>query len=202
MRLFGTPRSPYVRKVRIVLAEKQIPHDYIVARGSAPGSPVPALNPLAKVPTLVRDDGRPLYDSPVIVDYLDALGSGPQLIPADFEGRIEVKRWEALGDGITDATVAIHHERLEPVDKQRAADWFAKRRDKIDQGLATMERDLGNNDYCYGQRFTLADIATGYALAYLDYALPDYEWRSKHPALARLAERLAARPSFIGNGHA
>lgn len=201
MKLYGTPRSPYVRKVRIVLAEKQIPHDYIIARGSAPGSPVPALNPLAKVPTLVRDDGRPLYDSPVIVDYLDALGSGPRLIPEDFEGRIEVKRWEALGDGITDATVAIHHERLEPADKQRAADWFAKRRDKIDQGLATMARDLGNNEYCYGQRFTLADIAAGYALAYLDHALPDYEWRRQHPALARLAERLAARPSFIGNGH-
>jgi len=201
MKLFGTPGSPYVRKVRIVLAEKKIPHDYIVARGSAPDSPVPPFNPLAKIPTLVRDDGRGLYDSPVIVEYLDAFGSGPKLIPEDFESRIEVKRWEALGDGIAEATVNIHHEYREPPDKQRAPAWFAKHQFKIDRGLAAMEKALGANEYCFGGHFTLADIAAGYALSYLDHALPHFEWRSKHPALARLAERLAARPSFIGNGH-
>lgn len=201
MKLYGTPGSPYVRKVRIVLAEKQIPHDYIVARASTPDSPVPAFNPLAKIPTLVRDDGRALYDSPVIVEYLDAFGSGPKLIPEDFESRIEVKRWEALGDGIGEATVNINHEYREPKEKQRAAEWFTKQQLKIDRSLAVMERDLGTNEFCSGRHFTLADIAAGYALAYLDYALPDVEWRSKHPALARLTERLAKRPSFIGNGH-
>lgn len=201
MKLFGTPGSPYVRKVRIVLAEKQIPCEYIIARASTPDSPVPPFNPLAKIPTLVRDDGRALYDSPVIVEYLDAFGSGPKLIPEDFESRIEVKRWEALGDGIAEATVNINHEYREPADKQRSAEWFTKQQLKIDRSLALMEKDLGSNDWCYGNRFTLADIAAGYALAYLDYALPDVEWRSTHPALARLAERLAKRPSFIGNGH-
>lgn len=202
MKLFGTPGSPYVRKVRIVLAEKQIPHDYIVARASTPDSPVPAFNPLAKIPTLLRDDGRALYDSPVIVEYLDAFGSGPKLIPEDFESRIEVKRWEALGDGIAEATVNINHEYREPKEKQRSAEWFTKQQLKIDRSLALMERDLGDNEFCFGNRFTLADIAAGYALAYLDYALPDVEWRSTHPALAKLAARLAARPAFIGNGHA
>ena len=202
MKLYGTPGSPFVRKVRIVLLEKNIAHDYIVARASTPDSPVPALNPLAKIPTLVRDDGRALYDSPVIVEYLDAFGSGPQLIPEDFESRIEVKRWEALGDGIAEATVNINHEYREPTEKQRSAGWFTKQQLKIDRGLAVMEQDLGNNDFCCGGRFTLADIATGYALGYLDYALPDYEWRSKHPALARLAVRLTARASFSTTGHA
>lgn len=202
MKLFGTPGSPYVRKVRIVLAEKHIPCEYIVARASTPDSPVPAFNPLAKIPTLVRDDGRALYDSPVICEYLDAFGSGPKLIPEAFDARIEVRRWEALGDGVAEATVNINHEYREPADKQRSAEWFRKQQSKIDRSLALMEKDLGGNDYCYGPRFTLADIAAGYALAYLDHALPDYEWRSKHPALAKLAERLAARPSFSGNGHA
>ena len=201
MKLFGTPGSPYVRKVRIVLAEKHIAHDYIVARGSTPDSPVPPFNPLAKIPTLVRDDGRGLYDSPVIVEYLDAFGSGPKLIPEDFEARIEVKRWEALGDGIAEATVNIHHEYREPADKQRSPAWFAKHQLKIDRDLALMEKDLGANEFCFGNRFTLADIAAGYALGYLDHALPDYQWRGKHPALAKHAARLAARPSFIGNGH-
>lgn len=202
MKLFGTPGSPFVRKVRVFLAEKNIAYDYIVARASTPDSPVPPFNPLAKIPTLVRDDGRALYDSPVIVEYLDAFGSGPKLIPEDFESRIEVKRWEALCDGIAEATVGINHEYREPTEKQRSAAWFSKQQSKIDRSLVLLEKDLDKNEWCLGGRLTLADICTGYALGYLDYALPDYEWRSKHPALARLAAQLTARPSFSTSGHA
>ncbi|MGE0558979.1 MAG: glutathione S-transferase family protein [Burkholderiales bacterium] len=196
MKLYGSPGSPFARKVRIVLAEKNIPHEYIVARGRAPGSPVPAFNPLAKVPTLVRDDGRGLYDSVVIVEYLDAIGGGPKLIPENFEDRIEVKRWEALADGITEAAVNINHEYREPADRQRSPEWFAGQQLKIDRGLAVMEQDLGDGEFCCCKRYTLADIAAGYALGYLDFGLPAFEWRSKHPALAKLAARLAQRASF------
>lgn len=202
MKLYGSPGSPFARKVRIVLAEKQIAHEYIVARGAAPGSPVPQFNPLAKVPTLVRDDGRGLYDSAVIVEYLDGLGSGPRLIPEEFEARIEVKRWEALGDGITEATVNINHEYREPADRQRAPAWFDRQRLKIDRGLAIMNNELGVEKYCFGGRYTLADIAAGYTLDYLDFALPEIEWRKTHPALKRLAERLAERESFSSTMHA
>ena len=196
MKLFGTPGSPFARKVRIVLEEKGIPYEYVIERGSAPGSRVPQFNPLGKVPTLVLDEGRALYDSPVIVEYLDALGSGPKLIPDTFDQRIEVKRWEALGDGIAEATVLVNHEYREPAEKQRAPAWFERQRAKIDRGLATMEKDLGSGEFCFGGRFTLADVAAGYALGYLDQALPEVEWRAAHPALLRLAERLAARKSF------
>ena len=202
MKLFGSPGSPFARKVRIVLAEKQIPHEYEVQRGSAPGSPVPRFNPLGKVPTLVLDDGRGLYDSPVIVEYLDTLGSGPRLIPEAPAERFEVKRWEALGDGIAEAAVHINHERREPAEKQKDAAWFQRQRDKVDRGLAAMEQDLGRGEFCFGGRFTLADIAAGYALSYMDFAVPDIEWRKGHPALARLAGRLFARPSFSTTGHA
>ena len=195
MKLYGSPGSPFARKVRIVLAEKQIPHEYEVQRGSAPGSPVPQFNPLGKVPTLVLDDGRGLYDSPVIVEYLDSLGKG-RLIPEAPAERIEVKRWEALGDGIAEATVHINHERREPAEKQKDAAWFQRQRDKVDRGLAAMENALGKNEFCFGGRFTLADIAAGYALGYIDFATADIEWRKGHPALTRLAERLFARPSF------
>lgn len=196
MKLFGSPNSPFARKVRIVLEEKGIPHEYIIERPSAPGSRVPQFNPLGKVPTLVCDEGRAIYDSPVIVEYLDALGSRPKLIPEAFDERIEVKRWEALGDGIAEATVLINHEYREPAEKQRAPAWFERQRAKIDRGLATMEKDLGSAEFCFGGRFTLADVAAGYALGYLDQALPQVEWRTAHPALRRLAERLAARKSF------
>jgi glutathione S-transferase len=188
--------------VRILLAEKRIPHEYEVQRGSAPGSPVPQFNPLGKVPTLVLDDGRGLYDSPVIVEYLDTLGEGPRLMPEAPAERIEVKRWEALSDGIAEAAVHINHERREPADKQKAPDWFQRQRDKVDRGLAAMEKELGQGQFCFGGRFTLADIAAGYALGYIDFAVPDIEWRKGHPALAPLAERLFARPSFAATAHA
>src|ERR1700741_4027706 len=107
MKLFGSPGSPYVRKVRIVLEEKRVSYEYVVGSAGAPNSPVPQHNPLGKIPVLLRDDGTAVYDSPVIVEYIDGIGSGPQLIPEAFADRIEVKRWEALGDGIADATVLI-----------------------------------------------------------------------------------------------
>jgi glutathione S-transferase len=187
--------------VRIVLAEKQIPCEYEFQRGSVPGSPVPRFNPLGKVPTLVLDDGRGLYDSPVIVEYLDALGKGPRLIPDAPADRIEVKRWEALGDGIAEAAVNINHERREPADKQKDPAWYQRQRDKVDRGLAAMEKDLGQGEFCFGGRFTLADIVAGYALGYIDFAVADIEWRKGHPALAMLADRLAARPSFAATVH-
>jgi len=201
MTLYGTPGSPFARKVRIFLEEKRIPYEYIVQRGRDPGSRVPEFNPLAKVPTLVTDEGKGLYDSPVIVEYLDAQGEEPRLLPEKFADRIEVKRWEALGDGVTEAAVAINHELLEPKEKQRSQEWYSRQQLKIDRGLAVMEKDLGTNEFCFSGRLTLADIATGYALAYLDFALPQQDWRKTYPNLARLAERLYARQSFSKTSH-
>ena len=192
MKLLGVDRSPYARKVRIVLEEKGIPYEYVQARPSTPDSPVPAYNPLAKIPVLVTDAGKGIYDSPVIVEYLDGLKPAPRLIPEAFEARIEVKRWEALGDGITDATVLVSHDK----ERRQDEDWHKKQRLKIERGLAAMEKELGSAEFCYGERFSLADIAAGYALGYLDAALPQIAWREAHPNLARLAERLAQRESF------
>ena len=192
MKLFGVDRSPYARKVRIVLEEKGISYEYIRARPSVPDSPVPAYNPLAKIPVLVTDSGKAIYDSPVIVEYLDAVQREPQLIPDDIEARIDVKRWEALGDGIVDATVLVSHD----TEKRQSDEWHAKQRLKIDRGLAAMEKELGSREFCCGARFGLADIAAGYALGYLDAALPQVAWRNTHPNLAKLAERLARRESF------
>ena len=196
MKLLGTHGSPYVRKVRIVLAEKHIPYDFVLARPSEPGSPVPDFNPLGQIPVLVRDDGRALYDSVVIVEYLDGLVPEPNLIPHSFADRIEVKRWEALGDGIATATVAISHDYREPEERRQSPQWYEKEERKIARGLSTMAKDLGAREFCHGERFTLADVAAGYALGYLDQVLPRIDWRALHPNLAAFASRLATRPSF------
>ncbi len=197
MKLLGSPGSPYARKVRIVLAEKRIDYEYILDRPSNPDSRAAEFNPLGKIPVLVRDDGRPLYDSAVIVDYLEGLVADPRLIPAAFDERIEVKRWEALGDGIADATVAISHDLREPELRRKLPAWYARQHQKIQRGLATMERDLGSREFCHSGAFSLADIAAGFALGYLDQVMPDTDWREKSPALARLAQRLSTRVSFI-----
>jgi glutathione S-transferase len=196
MKLLGSPGSPYARKARIVLEEKGLGYEWVVARPSAPGSAVPDFNPLGKIPVLIRDDGRPLYDSVVIVEYADGIGGGPRLIPEAFEDRIEVKRWEALGDGIAESTVAISHDYRKPKDRWETAEWHRKHRLKIDRGLAQVAKDLGERTHCFGDRFTLADIAAGYALAYLDQVLTEVEWRPQYPSLVALAAWLEARPSF------
>jgi glutathione S-transferase len=128
----------------------------------------------------------------VIVDYLDALVPEPALVPAGLEQRTDVKRWEALGDGVTDAVVLVSHDR----DKVQSADWHQRQRLKIERGLAAMSKDLGDRDFCYDARFSLADIAVGYALGYMDLVLRDIDWRAAHANLAGLAERLAERESF------
>jgi glutathione S-transferase len=192
MKLLAVDHSPYGRKVRIVLEEKGIPYEYVRARASAPDSPVPQYNPLAKIPVLVTDSGKAIYDSPVIVDYLDGLKPEPRLIPATLEERVDVKRWEALGDGITDAAVLTSHD----YDKVQSADWHARQRLKITRGLAWMEAEIGTREFCYGERFSLADIAAGYALGYVDAVVPDIDWRPGHPHLAALAQRLESRESF------
>ena len=192
MKVLGHDGSPFVRKVRIVLEEKRIPYEYVHARSADPKSIIHDHNPLSKIPVLLTDDGKSLYDSPVIVEYLEGLVPEPRLIPADFESRIEVKRWEALGDGVTDATVLTSHD----YDKVQSAQWHQRQRDKIDRGLAAMAKGLGEREFCFGNGFSLADIAAGYAVGYLDQVLKDYDWRSAQPTLARLAERLAKRDSF------
>lgn len=195
MKLLGTPASPYVRKVRILIEEKKLPYEYVQDRPSAPGSQVPNFNPLGKIPVLVRDDGGAVYDSPVIAEYVDGLAT-PRLIPESFAERIEVRRWEALADGMMDCTVSISHDFRNPPEKQQNADWHAKQQGKIDRALATMEKDLGSRGFCHGDAFSYADIAVGTALGYLDSALPKVDWRKGHPGLRALTERLGQREAF------
>ncbi len=197
MKLLGSPRSPYVRKARITLLEKNIACDFVVDRPSAPGSQVPGHNPLAKVPVLVPDTGRAVYDSVVIVEYADHVGSGPRLIPEAFEARIDALRMEALGDGITDAIVSLtHDDRYKQPDCDPNAAWYQKQLLKIERGLAALQNEVGDRDFCCGDAFSVGDISAGMALGYLDQEYPSYVWRDKFPGLKRYAAKLFARPSF------
>ena len=195
MKLIGTPTSPYTRKARVVLAEKRIDYEFVIDMPYDAHTGVPALNPLGKVPVLVLDDETTIFDSRVIVEYLDHASPVARLIPEDTRHRIQVRRWEALADGCTDATVAITVEKRRP-DGMQSPDYIARQQTKVERALQAMSDELGARSWCSGEFFNLSDVATGCCVGFLDLRLPDLPWRKTYPNLARLAEKLAQRPSF------
>lgn len=195
MKLIGSLTSPFVRKVRIVLAEKKIEYEFELDSPWAPETNIPNLNPLGKVPVLAIDDDTVLFDSRVICEYLDNVAPNNKLMPATNRERTEVKRWEALADGVCEAAGNIFLEKKRPVEKQ-SADWIARQESKIIRGLDYMAEQLGENTWCIGTHFTLADIACGCALGYLAFRFPEINWSEKHSNLARLYTKLMQRPAF------
>lgn len=198
MKLIGSLTSPYVRKVRIVMAEKKLDFQ-LVLEDVWNSDEILRANPLGRVPCLVMEGGEAVFDSRVIVEYLETLSPVGRLIPTAGRERVEVRTWEALADGLLDASVAARLEQTWPgrTDDQRSSAWIARQLSRVDSALAAMSRGLGNKAHCAGVPFTLADIATGCALGYLDFRFPQIDWRGRHANLAKLYEKLAARPSFI-----
>jgi glutathione S-transferase len=196
MKLLGSVPSPYTRKVRIVLAEKKIECEFETVDVNPPENPVNAHNPLGKVPALVMDDGTTLFDSRVIVEFLDAVSPLARLIPDDNRERVAVRRWEALADGSLDAGLLIRYESLRPP-KERSAAWSAKQAGKLKRGLATIAAELGERPWCHGERYSLADIAVGCCIGWINFRRPaDFDVLADHPNLARFYERLMERPAF------
>jgi len=199
MKLIGSLTSPYVRKVRVVLAEKKLEFQFVEEDVWSKASTIGSANPLGKVPCLIMEGGEAMFDSRVITEYLDTMSPVGKLIPTSGRERAEVKTWEALADGLLDAAIAA---RLEATwtgrtDAQRCSAWIDRQMDKIHASLAAMERGLGDKPFCSGVYLSLSDVAVGCALGYLDFRFPQLDWRSAHPQLARLFEKLAQRPSFI-----
>lgn len=195
MKLLYSVTSPYARKVRIVAAEKRIELELEPVVLSSPDSPVPAYNPLGKVPVLVLDDNTSLFDSRVIAEFLDNRNPLAHLIPLDPMQKIMVRRWEALADGATDAAVAALMESRRPQNLQDPA-WITKQRGKAEHGLKALSDDLGKGKWCVNDTFSLADIALGCFLGYLEFRFEDINWKHQYPNLARHYEKLMKRDSF------
>jgi glutathione S-transferase len=195
MKLIGSLTSPYVRKARVVLAEKKIEYDFELDSPWNADSGVPNVNPLGKIPVLVLDDETVLFDSRVIVEYLDNVTPNNKLMPVPNRERILVKRWEALADGICDAAATAFLEAKRPA-KQQDKTWIERQRSKIAASLEFMAEELGDNAHCMGTHFSLADAAVGSALGYLVFRFADINWQEAHPNLSKLYDKLMQRPSF------
>ena len=185
-----------MRKTRIVLAEKRIGYDFDVDIPWNADSQVSNHNPLGKIPVLIMDDGTTLFDSRVIVEYLDSVNPVSRLIPEPNRRRIMVKRWEALADGICDAAAAIFLERKRHAVEQ-SPEWILRQQKKVALGLEAAAKELGDKKWCDGNVYTLADIALGCTLSYLSFRFPEIEWRSTSPNLAELSDRLEKRTPFM-----
>jgi glutathione S-transferase len=195
MKLFGSNTSPYVRKARLVLLEKNIPHEYVIDPPSEPGSQVAKVNPLGRIPALILDDGTCVFDSVVIAEYADTLNDTPILIPRQNPvERMKVRRWEALADGIMDSAIVVRMERIRPAEKQESAN-VTLHTDNIKRALAHVAAELGKREWVEGSAISLGDLALTSAMIYLDLRLPDLDWRSAHTNLATWSARMYARAS-------
>jgi len=199
MKLIGSLASPYVRKVRIVMAEKRLDYKLELEDVWASESSITEANPLGKVPCLVMEGGEAVFDSRVIVEYLDTLSPVGKLISTVGRERAEVKTWEALADGMLDALILVRLENTFAgrTPEQRSQPWIDRQMGKVQASLHAMSLGLVDKPFCAGIYFTLADIAVGCALGYLDFRFPEVQWRTDHPSLARLQDKLVQRQSFI-----
>ena len=194
MKLVGSKTSPYVRKVRVILAERSLPFEFIEESAWTPETTVPRYNPLNKVPALVLDDGESIFDSRVICEYLDGV-SGAGLLPADPAARAKVRRYEALGDGIADAGITAFLERKREAARQDPG-WIARQLDKVNAAFTTLEAALARGPHLGGERPDMADIACACALFWSEFRMPELGVRAKHPRIGAWAGRMEARPSF------
>ncbi len=198
MKLVGSLTSPYVRKVRVVMAEKKLDFELLL-EDVWESDAILKSNPLGKVPCLVMEGGEAVFDSRVIVEYLDTLSPVGKLIPPSGRERTEVRTWEALADGLLDASILA---RLEATwkgrtDQQRSQAWIDRQMSRVSAVVKAFAQGLGDKPFCAGNHFTLADVATGCALGYLDFRFAQIDWRGEYPNLKRLYDKLAARQSFI-----
>ncbi len=198
MKLLGTLTSPYVRKARLVLLEKNIPHEFV--NDPPQGSLVLQANPMGRIPALILDYGFCVFDSSVIADYADTLNDHPVLIPRnDVKARLRVKRWEALADGIADSAVVVRTERVREANKQDES-VMNLHNTAISNALDYAAGLLGFDEWCEGNSITLADLALTSALVYLDLRQPERDWRAAHPNLSAWFAKMTKRASVISAG--
>jgi glutathione S-transferase len=193
MKLYGSLTSPYVRKARVLIEEKQLEVELIVTDPWAEGSPIAGWNPLGKVPVLELAPGSWLFDSALVTHYLEHVDGRP-LQPKDAAGYWQGQWWQALGNGIIDAVA----ERLLETRRLPRTQWpekMAREEQRVRRAIDAAEHAFAGGRFLAGKTFTMADLVLGVALQYTDFRYP-HEWRARAPKVARWLEGIARRRSF------
>ena len=195
--LVGSITSPFSRKVRICFIEKEIPYDLLIEDGWDIHTKLHQINPLGKIPCLILPNGHPIFDSSVIADYIDGMSEITPLFPKLNLDKALVKTFEALADGLLDAAILARRERISRPLAEQSEAWIERQISKVQASLQYLSNSLGASEYCYLNQFTIADIAIGCALDWLDFRLPEITWRTEYPNLDVYLSRLSLRPSFL-----
>jgi glutathione S-transferase len=193
MKLYGSPTSPYVRKARVLIKEKNIPCEFVIEDPWPEDSAIPHRNPLGKVPVLEIAADSHLFESVFVTHYLDHLDGKP-LQPKAPAGYWQSQWWQALGNGIIDAVIARTLETRRPADKQWT-DKLAREEARVRRATKVAENAFKGGECLVGQSFTMADLVMGVALQYVDFRFP-HDWRSEAPKLARWHAGITRRRSF------
>lgn len=196
MKLIGSLASPYVRKVRIVMAEKKLDYAFVLENVWAEDTTIQDANPLGKVPCLIMEDGDAIFDSHVIAEYLDTLTPVCKLLPSSGRERAKVKCWEALADGVLEAAILIRLEKTQRPENLQSAAWIKRQMSKVDAGLKAMSLGLADAPFFVGNHYSLSDVAVGCTLGWLSFRFPEINWRTDYPNLGKLFDKLSERPSF------
>jgi glutathione S-transferase len=194
MKLYGSPTSPYVRKARVLIHEKKVRCEWVSEDPWAEDSPIPTRNPLGKVPALEIEPNNYLFESVLIVHYLDHV-DGKSLTPKDAGGYWQAQWWQALAQGIIDATIARVLESRRPEEKQMP-EKMAREEARIHRAIAAAEQRFSGDSFLVSKRLSLADLMMGVAMQYVDFRYA-HDWRAHAPKLARWHGGIAARRSFV-----
>jgi glutathione S-transferase len=195
MKLYASPGSSFARKIRVLLIEKNVKHEVVMLNLWEPND-YQTINPVGKVPSLKLDDGRVLINSPLIADYVDGKYPAPRFIPTDAETRLEVRRWEAVADGMMDAVALTLYENRFHDEAARSQTWLSRQRDKINAGLSALEGFLGNRAWLVGDSMSLADLAISCHLGFIVPRAPHLFAQDRFPNLARLWKTMETRESM------
>ena len=197
MQLLGSLTSPFSRKVRICLIEKGIPYTLLLEDGWDVNTKLYEMNPLGKIPCLVPPDGRPIFDSSVIANYINGMNDINPLLPQLSLERAHVRTFEALADGLLDAAILARREKISRPLAEQSEKWIERQISKVHASLQYLSKSIGASEYCYLNTFTIADIAVGCALDWLEFRLPEITWRIDYPNLELYFSRLSLRSSFL-----
>jgi glutathione S-transferase len=197
MQLIGSLTSPFSRKVRICLIEKGVPYTLLLEDGWDVNTKLHEINPLGKIPCLVPLDGRPIFDSSVIANYIDGLSSINPLLPQLSLDKARVRTFEALADGLLDAAILARREKISRHSAVQSEKWIERQISKVQASLQYLSNSIGASEYCYLNTFTIADIAVACALDWLEFRLPEITWRTDYPNLEIYFSRLSLRSSFL-----
>lgn len=193
MKLHASAASSFARKVRVLLIEKNVKHDLEILNLWEPNN-LHTVNPIGKVPALQLDDGQIVIGSALIAEHLDRTYPSPRFIPAD--AWLQVKRWEALADGAMDAVGASMYELRFHDEATRSQAWLDRQRSKVDGGFATLEKMLGEREWCVGNALTLADIAIACHVTFISLRAPRFFPKERYPGLFKLSQSVEQRESM------